>query len=321
MTRADARVLVTGGSGFIGRQTLAPLLERGFEVHAVSRQAPRAGEPVHWHQADLLDGESAARLCRAVGPSHLLHLAWQVEHGVFWRSPENFDWLAASVLLFQAFAGAGGRRIVGAGTCVEYAPGEAPLREDTTPCEPVSLYARAKHACHLALRASAADHGISYAWGRLFFPYGEGEPTGKLIASTARRLLDRAEAPMGNAPLRRDFIDSRDAGAAFAALLATEVEGPVNIASGQAAAIGEVVALLGEISGHPELVREAAAAERSGEPPVLVADVTRLTREVGFHPEHDLRSGLANALDWWRKRTDGGQDDSACERMTPSQPD
>ncbi len=312
MTRSDCRVLVTGGSGFIGRQTLAPLLEAGFEVHAVSRHAPRAGEPIHWHQADLLDGESPERLCAAIAPSHLVHLAWQVEHGVFWTSPENFDWLAASVLLFRCFAEAGGRRIVGAGTCVEYAPSDTPLREDATPCEPASLYARAKHACHLALRATAADHRLSYAWGRVFFPYGEGGPPGKLVASITRRLQAGLAASLDNPDLAHDFIDSRDVGAALAALAESEVEGPVNIGSGQPSRIGDVAAILGALAGRPDLIVES---ERVGDGPVgqspLVADIGRLTEEVKFNPQHDLESGLAHAFDWWRKRDEGRQHDSA----------
>ncbi len=322
MTHSDRRVLVTGGSGFLGRQALAPLLDRGFEVHAVSRQAARAGGPVRWHQADLLDGESPKQLCDAVSPSHLLHLAWQVEHGVFWESPENFDWLAASVLLFRAFAEAGGRRIVGAGTCVEYAPSDAPLREDASPCAPVSLYARAKHACHQALRACAADHRLSYAWGRVFFPYGEGGPPGKLVASTARRLQAGLAAPLNNPDLEHDFIDSRDVGAAFAALAESKIEGPVNIGTGQATKIGEVAAILGRLAGRPDLIVKSKPGEGSpADQSPLVADVRRLTREVNFRPQHDLQSGLAHAFDWWRRHDESRQDDSACDGMTPPRPD
>ena len=54
------RVLVTGASGFIGSHVLAPLLERGYEVHAVRLNAEQKG-PAVWHQADLLDADPGDR--------------------------------------------------------------------------------------------------------------------------------------------------------------------------------------------------------------------------------------------------------------------
>lgn len=302
MTPASESVLVTGASGFVGRHALAPLVDAGLEVHAVSRrpQPDRAG--VTWHRADLLDGESAMALCAALRPSHLLHFAWVVDHGAFWDSPANFDWLAQSVLLFRAFSEAGGRRAVGVGSCVEYAASDGPMPETGTPLAPDTLYGRAKHACRQALAASADDHGFSAAWGRMFLPYGEDEPPGKLVPSLIRRLLAGEPAPLTSGTQRRDFIDSRDAGAAFAALLLSGVEGAVNVATGRPVSVADVAAALGELSGRPELVQSGALPDRPGDPPALLADVGRLTGEVGFRPRHELHAGLAHALDWWRRR-------------------
>ena len=68
------RVLVTGASGFIGSQTLSPLLEAGFETHAVtSGQVSRNGGAT-WHRTNLLDIEAVASLVEQVRPTHLLHL-------------------------------------------------------------------------------------------------------------------------------------------------------------------------------------------------------------------------------------------------------
>jgi uncharacterized protein YbjT (DUF2867 family) len=68
-----ARVLVTGATGFIGRQTLVPLHELGFDVHVVGRRPP--GDPaITFHSSDLFDRNSAARIVREVEASHLLHI-------------------------------------------------------------------------------------------------------------------------------------------------------------------------------------------------------------------------------------------------------
>jgi nucleoside-diphosphate-sugar epimerase len=172
------RVLITGGGGFIGQRCL-PLLEAlEYEVHAVSR-APRAGKTqrVTWHNADVLEKTAVAELVAHVRPTHLLHLAWYTEHGKFWSAVENLQWVGASIALFENFAAAGGTRMVATGTCAEYAPPDgAPCSETSTPLVPATLYGACKHATRVVFEAFARQMSLSAAWGRIFFPYGPGEP-------------------------------------------------------------------------------------------------------------------------------------------------
>ena len=304
------KVLVTGAAGFIGSHALPPLVTRGFEVHAVSR-TPRSGpDGVRWHRADLLDHASSARLLDTVRPSHLLHLAWITERNTFWRSLANLDWLAASLALVRNFAVAGGERIVGAGSCAEYdwrRLDAAPCRERHTPCAPHTLYGQATHALHQVLAAFAGETGQSHAWGRLFFVYGAGEPAERVIAEVVRALLAGRPARCTHGRQVRDFMDARDAGAAFAALIDSRVEGPVNVASGRPATVAQVATRLGEIVGRAELVELGALEARPDDPPYLIADVTRLTDEVDFRPVYDLDTGLVDAVAWWKEQTQGNQ--------------
>ena len=85
---------------------------------------------------------------------------------------------------------------------------------------------------------------------------------------------------------------ARDAGAAFAAMLDSEVSGAVNVGTGTATAIADVATRLGHLLGRPELVKLDARAARPGEPQCLVADVGRLRDEVGFVAKIALDEGL-----------------------------
>jgi nucleoside-diphosphate-sugar epimerase len=301
---AARRVLVTGASGFIGRHALAPLLERGFEVHAVmSRDAPPPGAParVRWHRADLLDAAAHGALLAAASPSHLLHLAWYAEHGRFWTSTENLRWAAATLELVRAFAERGGRRAVLAGSCAEYRWGDpGPCVEGLTPLEPATLYGTAKHATRAVLEAAAPQLGIELAWGRVFFLYGPDEAPGRLVASVARALVAGKRAPTGDGTQLRDFLHVADVAAAFAALLDSDVTGPVNIASGEARPLRDVIDAIGVAAGRPDLLDVGALPARPGDPDELVADVTRLRDDVGFVPAIGLQGGIAQSVEWWR---------------------
>lgn len=298
-----SRILVTGATGFIGRRTLEPLRAAGFEVHAVARAAT-SDDAVCWHAADLLDAPQRRAVVADVHPSHLLHLAWHEAAGPFWTAPENASWVAATIGLFEDFAAAGGTRAVLAGTCAEYdwqAP--QPLSEDG-PLRPATFYGACKDASHRVVAGLGERRGIEVAWGRVFHLYGPGEDERRLVAAVARALIagERAETSTGDQV--RDFLHVDDVARAFAALAGSNVTGPVNIASGRGVAIRRVVDLVAAATGSPELLRRGALRPREGDPPELVAAVTRLREEVGFEPAITLEDGLAATVAWWRERSE-----------------
>jgi nucleoside-diphosphate-sugar epimerase len=294
------RVLLTGATGFVGRHAGAALARRGFEVHAVARAPGPAAEGVAWHAADLLDGDAARRLVDRIRPTHLLHLAWYVEHGKFWHSPENLRWVAASLELVRAFRQAGGERAVLSGTCAEYEWGHGLCSEASTPTVPATLYGACKLALHQVVEAYARQSGMSAAWGRIFLLYGPHEPPARLVASVARALLRGEPAPCSHGMQVRDFLHAADAADAFAALLDSDVRGAVNIGSGEPVALRDVVQALAARAGRPDLLRLGALPAAPGDPAALTADVSRLRGEVGWSPALSLEAGLDDVVRWWR---------------------
>jgi nucleoside-diphosphate-sugar epimerase len=331
------RVLLTGARGFLGSNCLAPLLARGYEVHAVSRSlepgvaramgepremdgAREAGQPqeaaetpesVVWHQADLLDGQQVTALLDAVRPTHLLHLAWVVTPGAFWTSPLNWPWVDASLKLLAAFGAVGGQRAVMVGSCAEYAPSDAPCVEAQTPLAPTTVYSACKAALGVMLPTFAQQYGVpSAAWARVFYLYGPGEQPERLVPSVIRALLRNEAMPCSHGEQVRDFLYSEDAADALVALLDSPVTGAVNVASGRPIALRAFLSTIGTLTGREHLLHFGARPTRPDEPAALIADVSRLAHEVGWAPRMSLEDGMARMIAWWRReeeRREAGQ--------------
>lgn len=298
------RVLVTGGSGFIGRQALPLLVDRGYDVHAVGRgdAPPWLPEQVRWHAGDLLDARLTEEVLDAVRPAQLLHFAWYATPPDYWTSPENVAWVEASIHLLRRFAALGGERVVMAGTCAEYDLAAGFCTEGMTALRPSTPYGACKHALHTVTEAAADHLGISAAWGRIFFLYGPAEHPSRLVASVIRAILAGEPAACSHGRQIRDFLHVADVAAAFVQLLDSVVTGPVNIASGVPVTIGTIASRIGELLGRPELIMLGARESPPDEAPVVLADVRRLQSEVGWSPARSLDAGLTETIDWWRRR-------------------
>ena len=307
---ADRRVIVTGASGFVGWHVLGPLTARGFEVHAVARRtsvdAPSVSS-VTWHATDLLDPVARDTLLESVMPSHLLHAAWSLEPGKYANSPENLDWVAASIDLARQFQLRGGRRLVTVGSCFEYEHGRRLVLDEMAPLRPSTVYGAAKQALSIAMDALARATDLSSAWPRLFYLYGPREDRRRLVADIASSLLNGREVATSDGRVRRDYMFVADAGDALSALLESDVTGPVNVATGSAPPVRELVDLVASATGRPELVRFGARPTLPMEPDEIRADVTRLKDEVGWSAVTPAAAGVALTVDWWRSQMTGAR--------------
>lgn len=291
------RVLVTGAGGFLGRHVLRCLARHHIDAVAIGRRRPAEMPESHFVRIDLLARPDLARPLEKLGATHLLHLAWETEHGRFWQAASNFDWVDASVRLVQAFGRAGGRHVVAAGSCAEYDWSHGLCREHSTPLAPSSTYGTAKDAARRLLMAMGEDAGLSVAWARLFLLHGAGEDPRRLVPSLIDTFAGRRAPFPVNHGTWRDLLHASDAAEGLVALLRYGAQGAYNLSAGQPTRLSEVVqAIARRFGADPSLVLRLPAAPRRDEPELLVGESRRL-QALGWQPRHPLASGLAETIE------------------------
>lgn len=205
------KVLVTGGTGFVGNHTLTALSRCGHEVLALHRSGNPPSLPnVHWLPSTL-DQPDWQRIDKFVGKNQfaLIHLA---AYGV---DPRIADWDACflwnvihSLRLWRDATSRGVCRIVTCGSCFEY--GAAGDRYEFIPTtaapEPLSPYAASKAAATMALHALSAKENLQSLSIRPCVVFGEGEPPHRLWPSLRRAALAGKDFPMTLGSQIRDFV-------------------------------------------------------------------------------------------------------------------
>lgn len=268
-------ILLTGATGFVGRQLLRALSERGCRVLPVVREGKEGGV-VRGHAIETIvashdifaeDADWWARACRGVDT--VIHAAWYAEPGQYLQSPKNQECLSGTLRLAEGAVQAKVRRFVGIGTCFEYDLDAGRLSIET-PLRPATPYAQAKADAFKVLSATLPRQGVAFAWCRLFYLYGEGEDSRRLVAYVRGRLQAGEPVELSSGSQIRDFLDVREAARMIADVALGSGEGPVNICSGRPVTVREVAERIADEFGRRDLLRFGARPDNPVDPPCVV---------------------------------------------------
>jgi GDP-L-fucose synthase len=308
----DRRVLVTGGSGFLGSFVVAQLQARGAGAVVVPRS----------RDYDLVDLEAARRLYRDARPDLVIHLAAVVGGiGANQKRPAEFFYqnlLMGVQVLDQAHVHRV-EKFVGVGTVCSY-PKHTPIPFseahlwDGYPEETNAPYGLAKKMLIVQSQAYRAQYGFNAINLLPTNLYGPGDnfdtETSHVIPALVRRCLEARHAGRpritcwGTGTPTREFLYVEDA--AEAIVLAAErydTSEPMNLGSGEEISMRELAELIRKATGYAGEI-EWDPTRPDGQPRRCL-DTTRARRELGFAARTPLKIGLERTVQWYVERGAG----------------
>ncbi|MDO8714688.1 MAG: NAD(P)-dependent oxidoreductase [Polynucleobacter sp.] len=269
------KVLITGATGFVGRQilnsfsgeevNLLPVVRLGKEdsVSSLPNVERTISSPDIFKETESWWAEQ----CRDIDV--VIHAAWYTEPGKYLQSELNMICMVGSLNLARGAAIAGVKRFIGIGTCFEYDLDSGVLSVET-PIKPLTPYAGAKAALYLSLSQWLPTQAVQLAWCRLFYLFGDGEDDRRFVPYLRKKLENGEMAELTSGTQIRDFLDVREAGRKIASVaLGTQI-GPINICSGIPITVRQFAEKIADEYGRRDLLDFGKRADNLIDPTCVI---------------------------------------------------
>jgi len=294
------RVLITGAAGFTGRPLTERLRQDGHDVASLGHDAGRACT----FNVDLCDLDAITRALTQVRPTAIVHLAGIAAptHGKIGEMYSANVVGTANLFAALGIAKIEPRIVIVASSAQLYAvpDSEVPLTEHS-PLAPKTHYAVSKHATEEIARIYSRQFPIIIT--RPFNYTGPGQTGSFLVPKIVQHYVEqRREIRLGNLDLFRDFSDITRVVEAYSRLVSQSIDPTtINICSGRAIHLADILQIMDDISGHPVRSVTDPSLVRSDEPRFIVGSPLRLEALIGLLPNPEFRETLVRMYHAFRE--------------------
>ena len=310
MKLEGTKVLLTGGTGFLGHHIARALLDREADVtlliqpHEKTWRLERIGAKINQVKCRLTSRDETRSAVQKVQPGVIIHLAGRMERR---RDLSILDDLlghhvASTVNLIRAADQKTTRLVINTGTSEEYGEQDDPFVE-TLPADPVSPYSATKASATAMATYLSKAIGIPVITMRPFITYGPAQLHDTLIPFLIKGVLQRKNVELTAGLQYRDFVFVDDLVACYLATIdkAETFTGPeiFNVGSGKKIQIREVIETIANLLDGQEYLKIGARPMRAGEPASMIADIQKAKETLGWEPVVPLNEGLKKTIDWW----------------------
>ncbi|WP_439026673.1 NAD-dependent epimerase/dehydratase family protein [Haloarchaeobius sp. DT45] len=304
MSVSEKRILITGGAGFIGSQTVREFLERGADVLVVDDCSTGSAELVDT-RADLetldLTDADLEDVFTHFDPDVLVHLA--AIHYIPYCNENPEEAVDVNCLgtrrLLDAARSVSLDNFVFASSAAVYPPRADPNTEDSE-LNPMDIYGKTKLLGEDIVELFEKETGVPSAAARLFNVYGPNETNMHLIPAVLEQVLEEDEAiELGNLSPCRDFVHVSDVARAFRMLVENHDDGfeAYNVGTGAEHSVQEVAEFFVTASGKDLRIEQAQERVRESDRPHLLADIKKIRTEIGWEPTVDFQDGAKDLFE------------------------
>lgn len=309
---STGRVVVTGGSGFVGRAAVSAFTARGNEVTVIDRAA-HPDPAVHSIVGELTD---PAVVAEAFGGDDsgdvagVLHLAaiTSVLRSVEQPAETYEANVAVTARLLEACRGAGVERFIMASTnAVVGDVGHATV-DESVPLRPLTPYGATKAACEMLLSGYAGAYGMATCALRFTNIYGPGMGHKDSFVPRMMRaaLAGQGVQVYGDGLQRRDLVHVDDVVQAVLAAWDRRYVGTAIVGAGESITVLQLIEAVRTVTGCAVPAEHVPA--KPGEMPAVIVDITRAREHLGYRPSVSLVDGLATVWKDFSVPADGGPD-------------
>ncbi len=302
------RVILTGGTGFVGANLARRLLDDGHELHLLVRPGYRPWriEPIltdlQLHEVRLADQESLSKVLKDIGPEWVFHLA---THGAYPSQTDLQQMVETNILgtvnLVEACLETGFESFVNTGSSSEYGFKDHPPSE-TEPLEPNSRYAVTKASSTMFCRYRAQETGVHLPTLRLYSVFGPYEEPTRLFPTLIRYGKEGKLPPLVDPRVARDFVyadDVVDAYCLAASRHGSEKGAVYNLGTGVSTSIRDVAEVARRLMGIKDVPQWGSMPNRTWDTDVWVADSRKIRSALGWRPRYSFEEGFSKLVQWF----------------------
>lgn len=304
---AGRRVLVTGGTGFVGASLCHRLVGEGDAITVLAR--PKGSR---WRLADiagrlsivdldLSDLEGVRAALAHVQPDVIFHLACSIFNPPVLTATDHLDVnVRGTLCLLEALREHPGCRFIYTSSAAEFPPGND-LSEDTKP-GPINVYGAMKACASVLVDAYARIYGQDSMRAMLFTVYGPGEAPHRLVPSTILSAMQGRTIHIRDGSVQRDVVFVEDIVDGLCAMAVADLAPGtvINLCSGVGSSVRHVAEEILRLMGSPVAIEESPSATRHDEIKIVSGDNSRAREFLGWQPRWSLAEGLQESITWCR---------------------